>query len=239
VTIRGDPVTLQVEDLDVGYGDRLVLSGVRLDARAGEAVALLGANGAGKSTLLRCLAGLLRPRSGTVLVDGRAADDRDPTFRRTVASLLDDGAWYPNLTVAEHLELVQLANDPAPPEWFTAAELVERLDMGGYADAMPGGLSSGQRQRFALATVFARPSRLLLLDEPERHLDDEGRDAAGGLVASYCGRGGAALLATHDEELRRSAGARIVVIGGGHLGASPEGGATTGSKRRRTPRRGR
>lgn len=230
---------LQVEDLAVGYGDRLVLTGVGLGVRAGEAVALLGANGAGKSTLLRCVAGLIRPRSGTVSVDGGPVDDRDPGFRRTVASLLDAGAWYPNLTVGEHLELVRFANDPVPPEWFTAAELVERMGMGGYAGAMPGGLSSGQRQRFALAAVLARPSRLLLLDEPESHLDDEGREAAGGLLGDYCRRGGAAVLATHDETIRRAAGARGLTVDGGRIGTSPDRAATGGSKRRRAPRRAR
>jgi ABC-type multidrug transport system ATPase subunit len=189
---------LRVAGLSVGYGDRVVIEGLTVTVEPGEAVALRGPNGIGKSTVLRCVAGLLPPIAGTVRVDGGEVDERAPAFRRTVAALLEPGVWYPGLSAREHLSLVRLAIAPAGPDWFTLDELAERLGVDGFADASPTSLSSGQRQRLALAMVLVRPSRLLLLDEPERHLDQDGRVVVAELIDDYLARSGAALLASHD-----------------------------------------
>jgi heme ABC exporter ATP-binding subunit CcmA len=203
---------LESRDLSVGYRNQPLFSALRMDAESGEVLAVTGRNGSGKSSLLRCLAGQQRPLDGTVTVEGRPADDRDPRFRRSVAALLDGGAWYPNLTAAEHLSFVQLVNDPLPDDWFSAADLTTALALDGFADTVPGQLSSGQRQRLAMAMVLARPSRLLLLDEPERHLDETGRDAVGRLVAEYADRGGAVVLVTHDASLATGVGLRTLSL---------------------------
>jgi ABC-2 type transport system ATP-binding protein len=189
---------LRIEGLSVGYGDRVVIEDLTVTVDAGEAVALRGPNGIGKSTVLRCVAGLLAPLRGTVTVDGLAVDEREVPFRRAVASLLEPGVWYPGLSAREHLSLVRLANAPIGAEWFGEGELAARLGVDGFADASPTSLSSGQRQRLGLAMVLERPSRLLLLDEPERHLDQDGRAVVATLIDEYLARGGAALLASHD-----------------------------------------
>ncbi|MBE1484587.1 ABC-type multidrug transport system ATPase subunit [Plantactinospora soyae] len=199
---------LRTEELDVGYRDRVLIRGLRLAVDAGDVLAVTGPNGVGKSTLLRCLAGLSRPLGGRILVQGAPADERSPAFRRTVASLLETAAWYPNLTAGEHLEFVQLVNRPVPPGWFEAGALAARLGVARFASVLPGRLSTGQRQRLALALVLARPSRLLLLDEPERHLDEAGRTAVGALLREYARRAGAVVLASHDPTLIAAAGAQ-------------------------------
>ncbi len=191
---------LEISGLAHAYGEHRVLDGLDLSARAGTVVVVRGPNGAGKSTLVRCVAGLLAPLAGTVRVEGRPVDDRDPRCRAAIAALLGTAAWYPNLTVAEHLELVRLAGG-TPDTWLAPDEVAGPLGIDGFADAVPGRLSAGQRQRLALGMVFSRPSRLLLLDEPEQHLDADGRDAVATLVAAYARRGGAALVVTHDTGL--------------------------------------
>ncbi|MEU7872960.1 ABC transporter ATP-binding protein [Dactylosporangium sp. NPDC049140] len=200
-----------MDRLKVGYGDRVVIEELSLTLEAGEAVALRGPNGIGKSTVLRCVAGLLEPTDGTVLVGGEPVDERGAGFRRAVASLLEPPAWYPGLSAREHLTLVRLANAPVGADWFADGELAGRLGVDGFADASPGSLSSGQRQRLALAMVLDRPSRLLLLDEPERHLDQEGRGTVAALLDEYLGRGGAALLASHDPTV--TAGCEVIELG--------------------------
>ncbi|MFI5911937.1 ATP-binding cassette domain-containing protein [Dactylosporangium sp. NPDC051541] len=200
---------LTIDQVRIGYGDRVVIEELSLDVAAGEAVALRGPNGIGKSTVLRCVAGLLEPAGGAVRVDGQPVDERSAGFRRTVAALLDPPAWYPGLSAREHLSLVRLANAPSDG-WFADGELADRLGVTGFADAAPGSLSSGQRQRLALAMVLDRPSRLLLLDEPERHLDREGRETVAALIEQYRGRGGAALLASHDPTV--TAGCEIIEL---------------------------
>lgn len=190
-----------LDEVTLAYDDRVVLSNLSFQVEAGQSIALRGRNGAGKSTLLRCIAGLLQPRRGTVSVDGRVADETKPWFRRVVAALLDDAAWYPSLTVAEHVDLIRVVNGPAAESWWSPADLTERLGLAAIAHDSPARLSSGQRQRLALAMTFARPSKLLLLDEPERHLDPAGRAAVTDLVAEYVGGGGSVLTATHDSGL--------------------------------------
>ncbi|MER7002838.1 ABC transporter ATP-binding protein [Dactylosporangium sp. NPDC000555] len=202
---------LEVDGLKVGYGDRVVIEELTLTVEGGEGVALRGPNGIGKSTVLRCVAGLLAPMDGAIRVDGERVDERSAAFRRAVAALLDSPAWYPGLSAREHLSLVRLANGPIDDGWFAEGELSERLGVDGFADASPSSLSSGQQQRLALAMVLDRPSRLLLLDEPERHLDQDGRALVAALVGEYLGRGGAALLASHDPTVTE--GCAVVELG--------------------------
>ncbi|WP_433222032.1 ABC transporter ATP-binding protein [Dactylosporangium sp. CS-047395] len=202
---------LELDRLKIGYGDRVVIEELSLAIGAGEGVALRGPNGIGKSTVLRCVAGLLAPAEGVVTVDGERADERSASFRRTVAALLEAPAWYPGLSAQEHLTLVRLANAPVGAEWFAEGELAARLGVDEFADATPGSLSSGQRQRLALAMVLDRPSRLLLLDEPERHLDQAGRATVAALIDEYLAKGGAALLASHDPTV--TGGCEVVELG--------------------------
>ncbi|MEU7591385.1 ABC transporter ATP-binding protein [Micromonospora sp. NPDC049230] len=205
-------MVISIDRLTLGYGDHIVVAGFGLDVHPREAVALRGPNGAGKSTLLRCVAGLHAPGAGTVTVAGSPVDERDAGFRRAVVAMLDDVAWYPSLTVGEHVELVRLLNPPDVDTWWDPAELLDLLALDTVADDSPVRLSSGQRQRLTLAMAFARPSRVLLLDEPERHLDAAGRQTVRGLVRAYLDRDGAALIATHDRDLAEAC--RIVEITG-------------------------
>jgi len=197
----GTAIALEIDHIELGYGARVVLADFSLRLDGGAAVVLRGSNGSGKSTLLRCVAGLHPAAAGTVRIGGRAVDETSPHFRRRVAALLDDGAWYPSLTVREHIELIRMVNMPAARPWAEPDELVDLLGLAAIAGESPTRLSSGQRQRLALAMTFGRPSELLLLDEPERHLDAAGRATVAELVGEYVSTGGAALVATHDPVL--------------------------------------
>ncbi|WP_345713583.1 ABC transporter ATP-binding protein, partial [Kineococcus glutinatus] len=97
---------LRLEGLSVGYAGAPVCAPVDVGVAPGEAVCLVGANGAGKSTLLRAAAGLLRPLAGRVLLAGEPVDERAAAHRRAVACVFDEDAWFPEVTVVEHLLLV-------------------------------------------------------------------------------------------------------------------------------------
>jgi ABC-2 type transport system ATP-binding protein len=202
-----DPL-LDVDGLTAGYGGHTVLAGFSLRLAPGEAVALRGPNGSGKSTLLRCVGGLLAPRAGAVTLAGvPSLDETHVEFRRVVAALLDDAVWYPSLTVGEHVDLIRAVHPAARRD---TADLLAALELTGVAGESPVRLSAGQRQRLALAMTFARPSRLLLLDEPERHLDADGRRTVVDLLRAYLVQGGAALVATHDPDI--TAACRVVDV---------------------------
>ena len=199
----------------VAFGEHVVLADVDLTAEQDEIVAVTGVNGAGKSTLLRCLAGLGRAAAGTVRVLGEPPHD-DAAFWRAVALAADLPTWYPGLTVLEHLELVRLTHEPVRDWCLSPAELIDAFGLEERADAIPVTLSSGQRQRLALAAVLARPSRLLLLDEPEQSLDAGFRlDLAALLRDGYTAHGGTVVMATHDLDFAAAAGARQVLLSDG------------------------
>jgi heme ABC exporter ATP-binding subunit CcmA len=197
---------IDARDVGVELGGVPVLGGVDLAVEPGEVVAVVGANGAGKTTLLRCLAGLQQAAAGSVAVLGRPPVD-EPRFWRDVALVGDEPAWYPGLSVAEHLELMHAVHGPGRMEVRAAVELFE---LGGCADRAPASLSTGQRQRLSLAMALLRPSRLLLLDEPERGLDAAFRDRLADLLAAYAADGGTVVMVTHDP--RFAEGARRVAL---------------------------
>ena len=211
---------MAVSGVRVGYGSFVVLQDVDLTVAGREIVAVTGVNGAGKSTLLSCLAGLHRPTAGTVSVLGGPPRD-DAAFWRTVALVADQPTWYPGLTLREHLELVRLTHEPVRGWCLPTDELIEAFGLPERADAVPTDLSSGQRQRLSLAAALARPSRLLLLDEPEQSLDPGFRKELAGLLREYAGHGGTVVMATHDLDFAAVAGARLVLISEGRV-VTPE-----------------
>ena len=206
----------------MAYGDIVVLDGVDLTVSGGEIVALTGVNGVGKSTLLSCLAGFRRQADGTVSVLGGPPRD-NAEFWRSVAIVADQPTWYPGLTVRELLGLVRMTHRPVRGWCLPADELIEIFGLSARADASPLSLSSGQRQRLSLAAALARPSRLLLLDEPEQSLDAAFRQELATLLREqYAASDGTVVMATHDHDFATTAGARIVSLSEGRIAGEPE-----------------
>ncbi len=148
----------------------------------------------------------------------------DAAFWRAVALVADEPTWYPGLSLLEHLELVRLTHEPVQGWCLPTDELIEVFGLAGRADANPTDLSSGQRQRLSLAAALTRPSRLLLLDEPEQSLDPGFRKELAGVLREYAGHGGTVVMATHDLDFAAAAGARLMLIADGRM-TQPE---TTG-----------
>ncbi len=170
-------VVLQVDNLKKAYGPVTIIENFSMKVHAGEAVALTGRNGAGKSTVLRCLVGADRPDEGTVTVNGTKVTETNPVIRRTVATVIDDLDFFPDLSVVEHLDLLARAHGLHDPDDLVD-EVLEEVQLVPQAGQLPSTLSSGQRRRLALATAFVRPRQLLVLDEPEQRLDVEGVEGA-------------------------------------------------------------
>ena len=193
---RPDPL-VSARDLTVGHDGVPVCAPVTLDLSPGAALALIGPNGAGKSTLLHTLVGLLTPLTGDVRFDGDPVDERRSSFRREVAQVLDDDAFFPSLTAREHLLLTARGHGVVEAEAAVDAELAA-FGIEDRSDALPTRLSSGQRRRLALAAAFVRPARLMVLDEPERRLDADMRADLAERLALARDDGLALLFASHD-----------------------------------------
>jgi ABC-type multidrug transport system ATPase subunit len=219
------PPLLAITGLRRSFGDVEVLSGIDAEVRPGEAVALVGPNGSGKSTLLRCVAGADRPSAGSISLYGRPLRDRDPQTRRAVATVLDDVEFFADLAVIEHLALLMSAHgDEAPDEH--AAELLDEAGLADAADQLPVGLSSGQRRRLALATCFARPRVLVLLDEPEQRLDSGGRRWLTDRLLAEKRQGHGVLFASHDRGLVKAVADRVLELGTASSGPASSGSAS-------------
>jgi len=162
--------------------------------------AVVGPNGAGKTTLLRCVVGADRADGGSIRLAGRQLVETDPWVRASVASVLDDVDFFPDLSVREHLDLLAFGHG-TPDAAGTVERIVAELGLDEAQDQLPATLSSGQRRRAALASCFVRPRRLLVLDEPEQRLDVAGRAWLTRTLLAERDAGTAVLLASHDPEL--------------------------------------
>lgn len=204
-------VLVRAKGLSVGYGGYPVCAPVDLTLHAGEVLALVGANGSGKSTVLRAVLGLLEPLAGTLTVLGGPVDERTAETRARVAGVLDEDAWFPGLTVREHL-LLTAAGHGVRNTSTVADAVLETFGMTDHENAVPSALSSGQRRRLLLAAAFVRPRDLLVLDEPEQRLDATMRANLAELVLAEAAGGTAVLLATHDPVLLTALGARAILV---------------------------
>jgi branched-chain amino acid transport system ATP-binding protein len=165
--------SLAVEDLVAGYGEVRALDSVTITASGASITAVLGANGAGKTTLLRTISGMVRPRSGRVLLDGadRAGRGPEDMARAGIAHVPEGQGVIPELTVEENLRLGMMSwPGIAPRRAARAAALAEAYErFGVLADRrrkLAGTLSGGERQMLAIARALVARPRVLLLDEP-------------------------------------------------------------------------
>jgi ABC-2 type transport system ATP-binding protein len=191
---------LEVAELTRRFGAHTVFAEVSLVLTAGEAVVVTGPNGAGKSTLLRCVVGTDEPDGGQVRWAGREVREADPALRAAMAVLLDDAGLFPEMSVAEHLDLLARVHGLADPD-AAVAEVLTEVGLTGAADQLPATLSSGQRQRLLLGSCFVRPREILVLDEPEQRLDVPGRAWLARKLVAEKESGVAVLLSCHDPEL--------------------------------------
>ncbi|MCX5389245.1 ABC transporter ATP-binding protein [Streptomyces sp. NBC_00094] len=206
------------------YGDGLVaLDELSLTVRRGEALAVLGPSGSGKSTLLNLLAGLDRPSSGRVTVDGLRVDlmgeAASAKYRRSrigmvfqFFNLLDD------LTVLDNVLLpAQLAGADRARSAARAAELLDRLGIARHARAHPGRLSGGERQRVAVARALMNRPPLLLADEPTGALDSASGADVRELLRELNAEGQTIVLVTHDLALAEACATRTIELVDGRL----------------------
>ncbi len=191
---------VSVRDAERHFGGLRVFTELSFDVAAGQCCAIVGANGAGKSTLLRCMVGAERLDHGSITVDGDPVDESSPGFRAAVAAVIGDVAVFAHLTAHEHLQLVATAHG-VPDPYGQASRVLEDVGLLDAADQLPVTMSSGQRRRLGLASAFVRPRRLLVLDEPEQHLDVSGRTWLSDAIRDETRAGTTVLLASHDAAL--------------------------------------
>jgi ABC-2 type transport system ATP-binding protein len=203
---------LEVRGVTRVFGDITVLDGVSFALGPGQAAAVVGPNGSGKTTLLRCIVGADITDSGEILLEGRRVNETSPLVRAAIASVLDDVDFFPDLSVAEHLNLWAWAHGAESPE-FVVEAVISELGLTEPRDQLPVTLSSGQRRRLALASCFVRPRRLPVLDEPEQRLDVDGRAWLADKLNAEKKAGTTVLMASHDPDLIGAVADQCIEVG--------------------------
>lgn len=200
---------LDVSDLSKTYADGTrALTGIELHVPAGEIVALVGGSGCGKTTLLRLVAGLDRPSTGSIRLDGEAITAPHPY----VGLVFQEPRLLPWLSVADNVGF-GLAALPAQERRARVAHALERVGLSAHAERWPRELSGGQQQRVSIARAFVANPRVLLLDEPFSALDAfTRRDLHGHLLALWAETKPTILIVTHDVSEAVALADRAVVM---------------------------
>ncbi len=206
----GPAIALDGVDLSLGRGAARVhiLKGISLAVAPGEAVGLVGPSGSGKSTLLMTMAGLERPDSGRVMVEGTdlAGLDEDALARfrgRRIGIVFQSFHLVPTMTALENVALPLELADAADAHMRAAREL-EAVGLGHRLHHYPAQLSGGEQQRVAIARAVAPEPAILVADEPTGNLDEAtGAQIVDLLFALKRGRGATLVLVTHDPGLAR------------------------------------
>jgi len=197
---------LQVDHITKTYDRReqavRALDGVSLTVEPGELVVVEGPSGSGKTTLLLAAGALLAPDAGRILIAGRdpyalSPDDRASIRASTVGFVFQQFHLVPYLSVLENVLAASLAM-PSPEAGKRAWNLIEKLGLTDRSTHLPGELSTGERQRTALARALLNRPKLLLADEPTGNLDRDNAGIVLGFLADFASSGGAVMLVTHD-----------------------------------------
>jgi putative ABC transport system ATP-binding protein len=181
------------------------LSDVAVHVDNGEFVAVKGPSGCGKSTLLLIAGGLLQPDSGRVLVDDTdpytlALNQRAEFRAKNIGFVFQQFHLVPYLTVFDNVLAPAIAlQKNAQESRDRAMQLIERFGLADRRDHVPGKLSSGERQRTAMARALLNEPKLLLADEPTGNLDQENAESLLGHLGEFANAGGGVLLVTHDD----------------------------------------
>ena len=210
--------SITLENLSVGYGDKLVISNCSLMIEDGSLFTLLGPSGCGKTTLLRTIAGFIPVSAGSVRF-GSTEVTHKPPHLRDVGMVFQDYALFPDKTVFDNVAygLRARKRDSATIN-KTVAEYLERVGLTGYEKRRPVELSGGQRQRVALARALAIKPSVLLMDEPLSNLDAKLRVQVRETIADLQHEIGiTTVLVTHDQEEALALSNRIGLVREGGL----------------------
>jgi len=203
-----------VDALTKLYGDVTAVRSLSFEVAPGEVLGLVGPNGAGKTTTLRCLSGIIRPTSGSVVIAGHDVVQDGVAAKRELAFIPDEPHLFDYLTVEEHLRFIArlygVADAPARiPALLAELELSEKMR------TLPAELSRGMKQKLAIACGLLHDPRVLILDEPLTGLDPGGMRRMKNTIAERAKAGSAVILSSHLLNLVEELCTKLLVVSRG------------------------
>lgn len=213
---------LNLANLTKTYTGRRVLDNVSIDLPDVHALVVIGPSGGGKTTLLRTIAGLERPDSGEVRIDGELLHFDDAALlkhRRSIGTVFQAFNLFPHLTALENILLpLERAHGYSHQHAVeTAQAILKRFQLTEHSDKKPAQLSGGQQQRVAIARAIAIKPRFLLFDEPTSALDPEMTSEVLDIIGELREEGRDLLLVTHHMGFARTAGDHCLFMAEGKI----------------------
>jgi ABC-2 type transport system ATP-binding protein len=209
---------IRVESLIKTFGSFRAVDGVSLDVEPGQIHGFLGPNGAGKTTTIRMIAGLLKPSSGKVTIDGHDLASAPEAAKRSLGFIPDRPYLYEKLTAQEFLRfhggLYGLEGDAVEER---AKELLALFELTGWAHELVESFSHGMKQRLVMCAAFLHRPKAVLVDEPMVGLDPRGARLIKDVFRVMSQKGVAILMSTHTLEVAEQMCDRISIIQGGRI----------------------
>lgn len=210
--------SINVNNLEMRFGETAALQGLTLRIAEGELFGLLGPNGAGKSTTINILCGLLEPTAGTASVGGHPLPKEAREVKEIIGVCPQDFSIFPYLTGRENVLLFgDLHGVPRAELRARADQLLDGLGLNGEADRKVSGYSGGMKRRISLATALIGDPRIAFLDEPTTGLDPQSRHAVWEFVRGLKERKRTVVLTTHYMEEAEALCDRVAIIDHGKL----------------------
>jgi ABC-2 type transport system ATP-binding protein len=208
---------LETRGLTKRFADVTAVDALDLQVRRGEVLGFLGPNGAGKTTSIRMMAGLLRPTSGEVLVEGAQVSPAHPDARRLLGVCPQENVLYPELSARENLEYAaSLFGVPRATRRQRAVELLAQLGLAEKEKTRASALSGGMKRRLTIALALVHDPPVLVLDEPEAGLDPQTRVSVREFIRGLKGHKTVVLTSHNMDEVDRIAD-RVAIVDKGKL----------------------
>ena len=207
---------IKFNELNKWYGAHHVLQNINLEVAKGEVVVVCGPSGSGKSTLIRCVNGLEKFQSGTLIVDGLSVADEVNLrqLRMELGFVFQQFNLYPHKTALENVTLapIHVRKLPRKEAINRGREILEKVGLGDKFDAYPQQLSGGQQQRVAIARSLCMQPKVMLFDEPTSALDPEMINEVLDVMVSLAKDGMTMIVVTHEMGFARKVADRVVFI---------------------------
>jgi len=209
---------IQLIDLCKRFGDLIAVDSINLKVNPGEVFGFLGPNGAGKTTTIKMMAGLIKPTSGRVFIDGWDLTEHPNQAKKVIGFIPDRPFIYEKLTALEFLRFIaglyNLSKNGVEGEIDHFFRIFGLTD---WQDELIESFSHGMKQRLVMASAFIHQPKLIIVDEPMVGLDPRGASLVKEIFRGFCDKGGTIFMSTHTLEIAEEVCDRIAIIQEGKI----------------------
>ncbi len=209
---------IQLIDLGKRFGNLIAVDSINLKVNPGEVFGFLGPNGAGKTTTIKMMAGLIKPSSGRVIIDGWDLAENPSQAKKVIGFIPDRPFLYEKLTALEFLRFIAgLYNLSSNGVEGKIDYLFGLFGLADWQDELIESFSHGMKQRLVMASAFLHQPKLIIVDEPMVGLDPKGAKLVKEIFRGFCDKGGTIFMSTHTLEIAEEVCDRIAIIQEGKI----------------------